>query len=45
MIASIFTDQPELIKLINNSIGYMGFVVLIHGGSMIISGALRGLGL
>ena len=44
LIATFFTDQPVLISLINDTIAYMGIVVMIHGGSMIISGALRGLG-
>lgn len=43
-IAYFFTDQQVLIDLISSTIGYMGLVILIHGGSMVLAGALKGIG-
>lgn len=44
-IAIFFTDQKDLIKLIDESIGIMGLVIIIHGASMVLGGAMRGIGM
>jgi Na+-driven multidrug efflux pump len=45
LIANLFTNQQDLIELIEESIGIMGLVIIIHGASMVLGGAMRGIGM
>jgi Na+-driven multidrug efflux pump len=44
-IAKIFSDKDDLIDLVSENLPYMVFVFMIHGTSVILGGAIRGLGM
>jgi MATE family multidrug resistance protein len=43
-VASLFTNDPDLFRLVTENSKYMGLFVLIHGIGMSLGGALRGMG-
>lgn len=43
-VASLFTNDPDLFRLVTENLKWMGLFIIIHGIGMSMGGALRGMG-